>query len=435
MSWITSSSISGNWTCSCTYLTTVYAVISTGDMYKSTDSGVTWTLTYSFGINITEIYTSNGVIIGVIDGSNQFYQSTNSGSSFTINTSFTFKHLAMTTSTPPRYLSSTTTACHQSTSGTSWSLFVSSLAGPFNSICCSNNVTSASGNIYINHDNTGIYYSNNMGTSGMSPYPSRPSITSVNCGKVICAKTTGNIVMTIYTNLINYSTNRGVSYLTNTLTNNLVDICCSNDGANVCVIDTIGDILFSSTGAGGVFSVMSGYSSQTWNSISGNSDLTTMVSLPSSGSINSFDATACIVMGSCVYTKYGEIKIENLKKGDTVISYGVIENDKNIIYKEKKEVKILWIGKRTINIVNDYEYPIFYKGMYFSQKHRIIWKDTFISINQLLNVEDMFIDKSFTSITYYHIETEEHNIINVGGIMTETMNNKEIDRKYLFLNN
>ena len=54
-------------------------------------------------------------------------------------------------------------------------------------------------------------------------------------------------------------------------------------------------------------------------------------------------------------------------------------------------------------------------------------KSKFICAYQvLLDINDpdkCFIDKSLNDIEYYHLETENHNIIKISGIHSETLNN------------
>ena len=297
MSWKQSSSNNTTFLASCTNNdgSYMYASDNSNNFYMSQDRGYTWGNTYSATSNIIKICCNqSGSNVFMLDSSYNIYLSSDWGSTFSsISPGLNFIDIAMTNDTTPLlfgiYLNG---PAYQSTTGNSWSLFVAESAGPFESISCGSSVTNNTGNIYLNGSNNKIYYSNNLGTSNMSPYPSKPLQTSISCGKVICAANNSNIVMTIFNNIISYSTNGGISYSSNTLTNNITDITCSYDGNVVSIVDTSGNIYQSTTGPGGTFIIQTGYPSGIiWNNISGNSNLVSMVAMPQNNTIYYYDDT------------------------------------------------------------------------------------------------------------------------------------------------
>lgn len=120
------------------------------------------------------------------------------------------------------------------------------------------------------------------------------------------------------------------------------------------------------------------------------------------------------------------VKINNLNVGDTIVSYGNIKNSYS---------KIKWIGHYTVSNPQLNNYPVCFKkgslnsdntkivpdrDVWVSQKHRICHNGEFTCVSNLINNDSIYIDKNFKSVTYYHLETEKHNIIDVCGIKTET---------------
>lgn len=292
MNW-TSSSTSGLFVSTCSSETglIMYAGNTNKKLFKSTDQGSTWTIIYTALDNIIKIRCNyNGTKVFFLDRNNNTYYSTNSGLTPTVfsNKSFLFTDICMTNDSTPTLFAYTTPVLpaigpgYQSTNNATWSLFLSGNAGPFNSIECGNTITSSAGYIYLNGNNTKIYYSNNGGTNAMSPYtvgpPPKPLYTTVNCGKIVCAKNSPNIVMTIYNSDINYSSDSFATYSTKTLPYNISDIVCSYDGTSVAVALIDGNIYLSTTGPGGTYNLTTGYiTSLLWKSIAGNKNLSSMV--------------------------------------------------------------------------------------------------------------------------------------------------------------
>jgi hypothetical protein len=291
MSWKLSTTDNKSWTCICSSSNgnIMYAGTNDGYIYKSTDSGGSFPTSIQQGTNIVEIACNqSGINVLALNSNHAVYYSTNSGSTYNTfsSVSFPFVHIAMTNNSPPRLFGIVSAGTgYQSTNNSTWSLMLSSSSGPNSYICCGPSVTSSAGNIYINHNNTDIYYSNNGGTNALSPFPSKPLKTSVSCGKVICAQSASNNVMTISGSNINYNSSSGAgSYSQNTLTNNLTDIASSYDASVVTVADIAGNIYQSTSGPSSSFTLMSGYpSSLTFTGVTSNSDGSILAATSTSG--------------------------------------------------------------------------------------------------------------------------------------------------------
>lgn len=134
---------------------------------------------------------------------------------------------------------------------------------------------------------------------------------------------------------------------------------------------------------------------------------------------------SCYLEGTKILTTKGYINIENLSGDEILITKGII-NKPNFIL-ENGESEINWIGKITYNYTNNKSYPVYVKknslnnseDIWVSQGHQIIYDNKFLVIADLLD-ENIFIDKSYSKLTYYHIECDKHYIIDVSGILSET---------------
>jgi len=330
MSWSKSSTPNKNFICICASSdgSIMYAGTADGLIYKSTDYGGSFPTSIQQGSNIIQILCNqSGTRIFALDFNKSVYYSTNSGatySTFSSPLSFPFTYIAMTNNATPRLMAIVVNGTgYQSTNNTTWSLMLSGSSGPNSYICCGASVSSSVGDIYINHNNTDIYYSN-TGTNGLSPFPTRPLKTTVNCGKVICAQSLSSTVMTINANNLNYNTTSGsVSYSTNTLINDIRDITTSYDSTIVTIIDISNNIYQSTSGPGSTFSVMSGYpNSLTFNSITSNSD----------GTILAATHTAGIYFFNLNATSYNFIGIlsSSTWSGDVHFNLTINVNDSNI---------------------------------------------------------------------------------------------------------
>ena len=112
----------------------------------------------------------------------------------------------------------------------------------------------------------------------------------------------------------------------------------------------------------------------------------------------------CFVKGSVVITKNGSKRVEDLNVGDFVLT------------KDNGLRKIIWIGSANGNS------PVKYKNSLFSPQHRI---------TQFINNEEILVpaihlakinraQQIVKNVTYVHFMFEQHQIVNVDGIWSES---------------
>ena len=139
----------------------------------------------------------------------------------------------------------------------------------------------------------------------------------------------------------------------------------------------------------------------------------------------------CYSKGTLILTNRGYIKIEDIKKGDIVVTKGKISNgflEKNI---NAKEVPIIWINNFKVKILNSFSRPICitknafgenypFVDLYLSPCHRLFINDKMITPRDLINGETIYQDNECEFVEYYHLECEEHSAIYANGVLAET---------------
>lgn len=130
------------------------------------------------------------------------------------------------------------------------------------------------------------------------------------------------------------------------------------------------------------------------------------------------------------------INIEHIDIGEIIVTFGDIINDLHLIYKKSKSI-VMWIGTYSYSGMNNLDLPICIKkgslsnsksdeiipseDVRISQRHRICVDSIFTCASNLLEGNKIYIDENIEKIKYYHLKTLNHKIINVSGIMSETM--------------
>ena len=139
----------------------------------------------------------------------------------------------------------------------------------------------------------------------------------------------------------------------------------------------------------------------------------------------------CYGKGSKVRTIHGYIEIEKLKVGDEVITYGNLK-DGNVVNPGTIEIKkIAFIGRRVFTNLTEASYPlIFSKGslgenkpfedLTISPNHGILQHGYLAVASSFVN--DTTITKNRRSfIEYYAIKFEEHCVMDVNGVLSESL--------------
>lgn len=146
---------------------------------------------------------------------------------------------------------------------------------------------------------------------------------------------------------------------------------------------------------------------------------------------------ACYIEGTEILMENNKYKlIENINKNDKIMVYGIIKNNTNIeLFDQPKKEKIIFLGKVSITNISEKDYPIRlninslendlpFKRLEISPQHRIITNNKFVLAKELINSEDIIKCNSNNfkkSLTYYHLECQNHYIIKANGILSETL--------------
>ncbi|MFT8645133.1 Hint domain-containing protein [Gluconacetobacter sp.] len=138
---------------------------------------------------------------------------------------------------------------------------------------------------------------------------------------------------------------------------------------------------------------------------------------------------ACFLAGSMIRTPDGDCAVEDIRIGDEISVYDWRNNI-------EATRDVVWVGSRKVVVRPDYPddeagYPVRilkdavadgvpYKDMLITAEHCLFFANSFIPARMLVNGTSIFYDKSITSYTYYHIETDPHAVIRADGMLTES---------------
>lgn len=137
----------------------------------------------------------------------------------------------------------------------------------------------------------------------------------------------------------------------------------------------------------------------------------------------------CFLPGSMIRTVEGEVAVENLQIGDSVVTFDWKTGEETVR-------PVIWVGKAHATVQphladDEAAYPVRvlknaisegvpYKDMLITAEHCLFFDGKFVPVRMLVNGSSIFYDKSFTSYDYYHLETAEHAVIVADGMMTES---------------
>jgi len=131
----------------------------------------------------------------------------------------------------------------------------------------------------------------------------------------------------------------------------------------------------------------------------------------------------CFAAGTRILTRNGEIPVEALETGDTIITH------------DGEEHPIIWIGRRTIDLTThprpETVRPVLIepgalaentpaRRLTLSPDHALYLEGVLVPAKELLNWNSIRQDTSATSITYYHLELARHTIIFAEATPAET---------------
>ncbi len=141
----------------------------------------------------------------------------------------------------------------------------------------------------------------------------------------------------------------------------------------------------------------------------------------------------CYVKGTRILTKDGYKNIEDIIVGDDVRVYAKIKDGEvtNRITDEST-LKVTFNGYFTISYFNNENIPVTFEAGSLEQNipsekvslspwHKVLFNNKLFLAENLINNKTIYQSKDHESVTYYHIELEEHSIINAGGLFGETL--------------
>ncbi|POF62826.1 hypothetical protein CFR73_11090 [Novacetimonas maltaceti] len=201
----------------------------------------------------------------------------------------------------------------------------------------------------------------------------------------------------------------GASYVTN----------ATYDGTNTSI----------TTNTGITISVNGDYTTSQNTLYQQDSDGNLYISASSANSSGSTGVLVCFLPGSMVRTPTGDVAVEDIRIGDTVLALDCGNNAQTVR-------EVVWTGSQSVRVrshLPDDEagYPVRilkdaisdgvpYKDMLITAEHCLFLDGKFIPVRMLVNGRSIFYDRSITSYDYHHIETTEHSIITVDGMLTES---------------
>jgi len=148
------------------------------------------------------------------------------------------------------------------------------------------------------------------------------------------------------------------------------------------------------------------------------------------GTLDAVDFTYCYLKDTLILTPEGKKKIQELNINDEILNH------------DQKSIKIKWIGKQIINPVfaklnkelpikisaNAIDINIPERDLFLSPDHSIFLEGLMINAKALVNGHTIYqVSEWKDDVEYYHIMTENHEIIYSEGVPSETLHlNDEI---------
>lgn len=134
------------------------------------------------------------------------------------------------------------------------------------------------------------------------------------------------------------------------------------------------------------------------------------------------DTEPCFLKGSLLETPSGWIKVEDLSIGDMIFSY---ENGKKTVR------AITWIGHSEIVNAQEESYPVKiarhaladnvpFADLYITPEHCLFLDGCFVPVRMLVNERSIVTQTDLHNFEIYHIELQNHSVINAQGVLTES---------------
>ena len=137
----------------------------------------------------------------------------------------------------------------------------------------------------------------------------------------------------------------------------------------------------------------------------------------------------CFLAGSMIRTPSGAVAVEELKMGDTVMTW-------DWKAQTAAERPVVWAGRKNMTVKthladDEAGYPVrIFKDaiadnvpsqdLLVTPEHCLFFEDKFVPVRMLVNGRSIAYDRSITTYDYFHIETEEHAVIWANDTLTES---------------
>ncbi|ATJ90512.1 hypothetical protein HK16_10480 [Acetobacter senegalensis] len=135
----------------------------------------------------------------------------------------------------------------------------------------------------------------------------------------------------------------------------------------------------------------------------------------------------CFLAGSMVRTPEGDVAVETLRSGDQVVAYVDGQNvTRDVVWAGVAHAKIKAdmpddVAGYPVRILkNAISEGVPYKDMLITAEHCLFIDGKMVPARMLVNGATIFYDRSITDYDYYHIETAEHSVLIVDGMLTES---------------
>ncbi|MBS0980679.1 Hint domain-containing protein [Acetobacter thailandicus] len=141
------------------------------------------------------------------------------------------------------------------------------------------------------------------------------------------------------------------------------------------------------------------------------------------------DLEICFLAGTLIQMASGYVKVEEIKAGDKIM---VRQADGNFA-----EETVKWVGRKHHNVRIAQKYPdlagypvcikkdalaegVPFKDLLVTPEHSLFIDGNFIPVRMLVNGVNIYYDLEINQYYYYHIETEQHAVIDANGALTES---------------
>ncbi|MFB9870118.1 Hint domain-containing protein [Acetobacter farinalis] len=137
----------------------------------------------------------------------------------------------------------------------------------------------------------------------------------------------------------------------------------------------------------------------------------------------------CFLAGSMIRTPSGDVAVEELRIGDTVMTW-------DWKAQTAAERPVVWAGRKSMQVKagradDEAGYPVRIlkdaladgvpsQDLLVTPEHCLFFEDKFVPVRMLVNGRSIVYDRSITSYDYFHIETEEHAVIWANDTRTES---------------